>query len=265
MKSLSRYFQTANAVFTWLWALSFPFSIWMAIGFASWFLPYHTVWSNYIKHHSLFYLLIGCLLHLLTIVSQQQVLFIRDFPSNPHTNLTFTTFIRKTGWLFTWHFPYYILTGTIILYRYPLLPMLRERIPFSPLLSILTVLVVTLFILLLFSVHSIGACFLFRHPVKSKGFFLFSVWKQSMKSLFSHVSLWGGTYSLMSGLFLLMILILWSYWTIWNGLQTKPVWDLFYPESWLWSFVFACIGIESFFFPLLSIASAESNQLNPDV
>ena len=262
---MRRYFQTVNAVFMCLWALSFPFSVWMTIGFVSWFLPYHTVWTSYIKHHSFFYLLIGCLMHLLTIVSQQQVLFIRDFPSDPHTNLTFTTFIRKIGWFFTWQFPYYLLTGTIIRYRYQLLQMLREGIPFPPLISVLTVLVFLLSTTLFFSVHWIGTSFLFRHPVKSNGFFLFSVWKRSVKTLFSHFSVWGVTYLLMTGLSLLMILVLWSYWIIWNQTQTKPAWDLFYPESWLWSFTFACIGIGSFFFPLLSIASAESNQLNPEV
>jgi len=244
--------------------LSFPFSVWITIGFVSWFLPYNTVWISYIKHHTFFYLLIGCLLHLLTVVSQQQVLFIRDFPSNPHTNLTFNTFFRKTGWLFTWQLPYYILSVSTIHYRDWLLPILREGILLSPLFSALIALFILLFTVFFFSVHWIGTSFLFRHQEKPNRFFLMSAWKRSVKTLFSHFPVWGVTYLLLVGLSLLMILVIWSYWTIWNGLQAKPAWDLFYPEGWLWSFAFACIGIESFFFPLLSIASAESNQLNPE-
>jgi len=260
MKLVNRSLQTANAVFVCLWVLSFPFSVWITIGFVSWILPYHTVWISYIKHHTFFYLLIGFLLHLLTMVSQQQVLFFRDFPSSPHTNLTFNTFIRKTVWLITWNIPSYILSVTTIHYRYQLFPILRDGIPFPRLFSILSAFVLLLLTMLFFSIHWIGTSFLFRHPVKSNGFFLFAVWKRSAKTLFSHFPLWGVTYSLMAGLFLLMILVLWSYWTIWNALQAKPAWDLFYPEGWLWSFIFVCIGIESFFFPLLAIASAESNQ-----
>ena len=260
MKLVNRYLQTANAVFVCLWTLSLPFSVWIAIGFVSWFLPYNTVWVNFIKHHTLFYLLIGFLLHLLTMISQQQLLFLRDFPSNPHTNLTFTTFIRKTGWLITWNIPYYILTVTTIHYRHQIFPILRDGVPFPPLFSILSAFVLLLFITLFFSIHWIGTSFLFRHQAKLNRFFLFVVWKQSAKTWFSHSSVWGVTYLLMTGLSFLMILIIWSYWTIENALQAKPAWDLFYPEGWLWSCIFACIGIESFLVPLLSIASAESNQ-----
>ncbi len=264
MKLANRYLQTANAVFICLWILSFPFSVWIAIGFVSWFLPYNTVWISYIQHHTLLYLLIGCLLHLLTMISQQQVLFIRDIPSNPHTNLTFSTFIRKTGWLFTWHIPYYIFTATILYYRHQTLSIFRNFISLPMIFSILITLVLLLAITFLFSAHWIGISFLFRHPVKSNGFFLFSVYKQSVKTLFSHFPVWGMAYLLMVGLSLLIMLVLWSYWTIWNVLLAKPTWDLFYPEGWLWSFTFTCIGIESFFFPLLAIASAESNQPYPN-
>jgi len=42
--------------------------------------------------------------------------------------------------------------------------------------------------------------------------------------------------------------------------QTNPNWNWFYPEHWLSGFFLVCIGLETFFFPLFSLASSESNQ-----
>ncbi len=254
MKKAKLFFRTAQFTFFWLWFFSLVTAVWTGFGLAAWFLPYHTWWIVWIRQQTILYLLLGFIIHAVTLLSHQQYLFLFDRPTPPHTNLTFGAFFRKIAWLLVWNSPFYLLFAFMIRYSYAISFVWKSISALALLYRIPLLFLLALVLFILPSLCWIGCSELIR---KQDSFAFPAFWstiQHSFRSFATQFSFWLTVYALLTGIILLICLCAWSYRLLGPILYINPK-DWFSPEKNLLLFILICIGLESFIIPVFSIAS----------